>query len=144
MFHVLVIFDFNIKTWRLSTCTSFITHAHLAAYKEYNIPMWIMWPRLLSNGCLSKWSLNVWKNGSNDSNVALPCDNAQILPRKHNGNKTIFDFFRTIDNINFYWKILSLGHFFQVVKMLLALFFINTLKHLIAGMIISWMVSQRI
>ena len=40
-------------------------------------------------------------------------DNAEILPRKHNGNRTVFDFFREINNSNFYWKILSFGHFFK-------------------------------
>ena len=101
-----------------------------------------MWARLLSNVCLSKWSLNVWWNGSNDSNVALLCNNAHILPKKHSGTRAIFNFFRAIDNSNFYWKILSLGHFFQVVQMLFSFVFFNTLQHLVAGMI-PWMVLQR-
>ena len=41
-----------------------------------------------------------------------------------------FFFFRAIDNSNFYWKILSLGHFFQVVQMLFSFIFFNTLQHL--------------
>ena len=53
-----------------------------------------------------------------------------------------FFFFRAIDNSNFYWKILSLGHFFQVVQMLFSFVFFNTLQHLFAGMI-SWIVLRR-
>ena len=62
--------------------------------------------------------------------VALLCDNAHILPKKHSGTRAIFNFFRAIDNSNFYWKILSLGHFFQVVQMLFSFIFFNTLQHL--------------
>ena len=74
--------------------------------------------------------------------VALLCDNAHILPKKHSGTRAIFNFFRAIDNSNFYWKILSLGHFFQVVQMLFSFVFFNTFQHLFAGMI-SWIVLRR-
>ena len=74
--------------------------------------------------------------------VALPCDNVHILPKKHSGTRAIFNFFRAIDNSNFYWKILSLGHFFQVVQMLFSFIFFNTLQHLFTGMI-PWIVLQR-
>ena len=74
--------------------------------------------------------------------VALLCDNAHILPKKHSGTRAIFNFFRAIDNSNFYWKILSLGHFFQVVQMLFSFIFFNTLQHLFTGMI-PWIVLRR-
>ena len=62
--------------------------------------------------------------------------------KKHSGTRAIFNFFRAIDNSNFYWKILSRGHFFQVVQMLFSFVFFNTLQNLFAAMI-PWIVLQR-
>ena len=119
----------------LSSYTLYITHAHLAAHESCKQDCWAM--------VLCRNDAKIFgKMVRMIAMVALPCDNAHILPKKHSGTRAIFNFFRAIDNSNFYWKILSLGHFFQVVQVLFSFIFFNTLQHLFTGMI-PWIVLQR-